>query len=156
MKAVKIWDNKHFARYLAGGMIAMMVVVAVLLITLPWSITWITERTREDPAGLYYKYLVVLAYSGVMSELILWQAQGILRNVIHDRVFSADTVRRLRTAAVEILILGVFYGATMFWISKFFMAFLFVVLVLSCCFALVLAEVFRQANEYKAENNMTI
>ena len=44
----------------------------------------------------------------------------------------------------------------MFWMSKFFMAFLFVVFVLGGCLLLVLAELFRQANRYKEENDMTI
>jgi len=153
---MKLCGSKRFAHILQGCMIAMMVVVAALLLTLPWSITWITERTPEDPEGMYVKYLVVLAFSGVMSELILWQARGILRNVTRGCVFSADTVRRMRVAAIEILVLGIFFGITMFWMNKFFMAFLFVVLVLACCFSLVLTEVFRQANEYKQENDMTI
>ena len=153
---MKLCQSKQFARCLIGGMIFMMVVVAALLLTLPWSITWITERTPDDPEGLYIKYLVVLACSGVMAELIFWQARGILCNATRGCIFSSDTVRRLRVAAVEILALGVFYGATMFWIHKFFMAFLFVVLVLACCFALVIAEAFRQAIAYKEENDMTI
>ena len=55
-----------------------------------------------------------------------------------------------------LMVLAVFYGATMFWMSKFFMAFLFVVFVLGGCLLLVLAEVFRLANRYKEENDMTI
>lgn len=153
---MKLCQSRSFIRLLEIGMLAMMVAVAALLVTLPWSITWITERTREDPEGLYIKYLVVLAVSGVAAELILWQARGILHNISHGHIFTNDNVRRIRTVAFEILALGVFFGATLFWVHKFFMAFLFVVLVLACCFALVMAEVFCQANEYKAENDMTI
>lgn len=98
----------------------LMVVVLVLLATLPWSITWITERSTGDP--YYARYLVILAYSGIMAELIFWQAHGIMGNVNRGCVFSANTVRRMRVMAVETLVLAVFYLATMFWMSKFFMA----------------------------------
>ena len=56
----------------------------------------------------------------------------------------------------EILALGVFYGGALLWVHKFFMALLFVTLVLACCFVLVMAEVFHQANQFKEENDMTI
>jgi len=153
---MKLIGKDGLSRFLEIGLGVLMVVVVALLLTLPWSITWITERTPNDPQGMYVRYLVILAYSGVMAELILWQCRGMIRNVNHGRVFTADTVRRLRVAAVEVLVLAVFYGATMFWMSKFFMAFLFVVFILGGCLLLVLAEIFRQANRYKEENDMTI
>ena len=57
---------------------------------------------------------------------------------------------------LQMLVLALFYFATMFWMSKFFMAVLFVVFVLAGAVLLVFAELFRQANAYKEENDMTI
>ncbi len=151
---MKLIGKSGLSRVIEACLIALLVIVPVLLVTLPWSITWITERTSGDP--YYIRYLVILAYSGVMTELIIWQARGILHNVNVGRVFSTDTVRRMRVMAVECVVLAVFYFATMFWMSKFFMAFLFVTFVLVGCSLFVFAELFRQANEYKKENDMTI
>ena len=132
----------------------MMAAVAVLLAALPWSITWVTERTRDDP--YYIKYLIILGYSGVMALLILWQGRGFMHNVNHGRIFSADTVRRFNVLAGELFVLAGFYLCTMFWMSKFFMAALFVVFVVLGCTMLVMAQVFRQAVAYKEENELTI
>ncbi len=151
---MKLIGKSGLSRVVETSLIALLAIVPLLLITLPWSITWITERTHNDP--YYIRYLVILAYSGVMTELIIWQGRGILHNVNVGRVFSADTVRRLRVMAIECLVLAAFYLATMFWMSKFFMAFLFVTFVLIGCSLLVFSELFRQANEYKQENDMTI
>ena len=151
---MKMIGKSGLSRVIEACLIAMLVIVPILLITLPWSITWITERNHDDP--YYIRYLVILAYSGVMTELTIWQARGILHNVNVGKVFSADTVRRMRVMAVECVVLAAFYFATMFWMSKFFMAFLFVTFVLVGCSLLVFAELFRQANEYKKENDMTI
>ena len=151
---MKLVGKNGLSRIIEYGLIILLFAVPLVLLTLPWSITWITERPRGDE--YYTKYLVILAYSGVMAELILWQARGILHNVNHSRVFTAHTVRRMRVMAVEVLVLAFFYGATMFWMSKFFMAFLFVSFVLAGCTLLVFAELFRQANKYKEENDMTI
>lgn len=151
---MKLIGKNGLSRIIEVCLVALLAIVPVLLVTLPWSITWITERAYGDP--FYVRYLVILAYSGIMTELIIWQGRGILHNVNVGRVFSADTVRRLRVMAVECLVLAAFYLATMFWMSKFFMAFLFVTFVLVGCSLLVFAELFRQANEYKTENDMTI
>ena len=151
---MKLIGKNGLSRFLEIALCGLMGIVVVLLTALPWSITRITGRIPGDP--YYIKYLVILAYSGVMAELVLWQCRGMVRNINAGKVFTADTVRRLRVAAVEVLVLAVFYGATMFWMSKFFMAFLFIVFVLGGCLLLVLAEVFRLANQYKEENDMTI
>lgn len=153
---MKLIGKGGLSRIIEIGLIVMMAVVLILLVTLPWSITWVTGRTPQDPENKYIRYLVILAYSGLMSELVLWQARGILANVNHNRVFSGNTVHRMRVMAVELLVLAVFYLATMFWMSKFFMAFLFVCFVLAGCTLLVFSELFRQANQYKEENDMTI
>lgn len=151
---MKMIGKNGLSRFIEGALWVLMAVIVVLLLTLPFSITWVTDRTPEDP--YYFKYLVILAYSGVMAELVLWQCRGMIRNVNKGKAFSENTVRRLRIAATELLVLAAFYAATMFWMSKFFMAFLFVVFVIGACLLLVLAEIFRQAISYKEENDMTI
>ncbi|MBR3778629.1 MAG: DUF2975 domain-containing protein [Clostridia bacterium] len=151
---MKLIGKGGLSRHIEIALTVLLCVVPILLVSLPFGITWITERTPDD--AYYVKYLVILAYSGVMSELILWQGRGMIRNVNRGLAFSLSTVRHLRVAAVEVLVLAAFYLATMFWMSKFFMAFLFVVFVLGGCLLFVLAEIFRQAIEYKEENDMTI
>ncbi len=135
-------------------LVALLVIIPLLAISLPWSITAITERTADDP--YYIRYFIILTYSALMVELMVWQGRGLLHNVNSGRVFSADTVRRMRIMAVECVVLAAFYFATMFWMSKFFMAVLFVAFVLIGCSLLVFAELFRQATQYKEENEMTI
>lgn len=151
---MKMTGNGWLSRTIEYAVIVVMIIALALLLMLPWSITWITERTRDDP--YYTRYFVILTYSGIMTELILWQGRGIMHNVNHNRVFSADTVRRMRVAAIECLVLAVFYLATMFWMSKFFMAALFVFLVMAGSTILVFSQLFDQANRYKEENDMTI
>lgn len=151
---MKLIGKGGLSRHIEIAITVLLCAVPILLVSLPFGITWITERTPDDP--LYVKYLVILAYSGVMSELILWQGRRMMKLVNRGQAFSLNTVRCLRVAAAEVLVLAVFYLATMFWMSKFFMAFLFVVFVLGGCLLLVLGEIFRQAIEYKEENDMTI
>ncbi len=151
---MKLIGKNGLSRWTEIYTTVLLVLIPLLIVTLPFTITWITERPHDDP--FYWRYLVILSYSGVMAELLFWQARRILHNVNHDRVFTADTVRRMRVMAVECLVLALAYFSTMFWMSKFFMAVLFVVFVLAAGVLLVFSELFRQASAYKAENDMTI
>ena len=126
------------------------------MISLPWSITGVTDR-KPGMEGFYYeKYFVVLMFSGLMAELILWQARGIMHNVNVGRPFCRDTVRRLRTIGTECLVLAVAYFVGMFFVTKFFMVLIFVAFSVIGLILFVFAELFRQAIIYKEENEMTI
>ncbi|MBE6778067.1 MAG: DUF2975 domain-containing protein [Ruminococcaceae bacterium] len=148
--------KRSLSRVLEIGTIVLLFIIPMLVIALPWLITLATGRTPEDPQGYYYRYLITLTYSGVLTELILWQARGIMHNVNTGKVFSANTVRRMRIMAAECYVLALAYLATMVWMHKFFMAVLFVCFVMFGCTLLVFSELFRQANRYKEENDMTI
>ena len=133
-----------------------MLVALGLMISLPWSITGVTDR-KPGMEGFYYeKYFVVLMFSGLMAELILWQARGIMHNVNVGRSFTRDTVRRLRIIGGECLALALFYFIAIFFVNKFFMALIFVAFSVIGLILFVFAELFRQATAYKEENEMTI
>ena len=112
-------------------LLLMMLLDLVLMITLPWTVTWTTKSHPGEEGMWYEKYLIVLLISGFVAEFILWQARGIMHNVNRNRPFCRDTVRRLR------LLVCVVFGL--------------IGLIL-----FVFAELFRQATKYKEENDMTI
>lgn len=138
------------------ALIALMLVALGLMISLPWSITGVTDREPGMEGFFYEKYFVVLMFSGLMAELILWQARGIMHNVNVGRPFCRDTVRRLRTIGTECLVLAVAYFVGMFFVTKFFMVLIFVAFSVIGLILFVFAELFRQAIIYKEENEMTI
>jgi hypothetical protein len=104
----------------------------------------------------FEKYLVVLAISGVMAMLILWQARAILHIINKGNPFVRDTVRRLRIIGIECLALAAFYFISVFVVTKFFMAVVFVTFSVVGMILLVFAQIFEQAIAFKEENDMTI
>lgn len=120
---MKTVSKNGLSGIIEAALIALMLVALGLMISLPWSITGVTDR-KPGMEGFYYeKYFVVLMFSGLMAELILWQARGIMHNVNVGRPFCRDTVRRLRTIGTgmpgaggglfrrHVLCDQVFYGA---------------------------------------------
>lgn len=135
---------------------ALMIVAPLLMVTLPWTIPWVTDRGPGEELYLYEKYMVVLLISGLMAELILWQARGIMHNVNRGCAFCADTVRRLRVCGWECLVLGAIYAVSVFFVTKIFMIVVLVTFTVVGLILLVFSELFRQAETYKKENDMTI
>ena len=139
-----------------AALIALMVVALGLMISLPWTVSQVTQHNAGEPGYWYEKYLVVLMFSGLLAELILWQARGVMHNVDVGRPFCRDTVRRLRIIGAECLVLAAFYFVAIFVVTKFFMGVVFVAFTIIGLILFVFAELFRQATVYKEENEMTI
>ena len=135
---------------------ALMIIALGLMISLPWSISAVTREIPGASGFWYEKYLVVLLFSGLLAECVLWQARGVMHNVNNGRSFSHDTVRRLRLIGIDCLVLALFYFLAVFFVTKFFKVVVFVAFSVIGLILFVFAELFRQATAYKEENDMTI
>lgn len=153
---MKIVGRRGLSGVIEIALDVLMGVAFLLTVTLPWSIPAVTLKQPGMAGGWYEKYLVVLAVSGGLAELILWQARGIMNNINRGRAFSTDTVRRLRVIGMECLALALFYFGAVFVVTKFFMVVVFVAFSVVGLVLFVFAELFRQAVSYKKENDMTV
>jgi len=153
---MKLIGKTGLSGVLEKATVALMAIALLLMLSLPWTIPFITKEEFNSPDGFYMKYLIVLLLSGVIAELILWQARGIMHNVNNGKSFCRDTVRRLRVMGWECLAVGLVYGAAVFFVTKIFMAVVLVTFAVVGSTLLVISELFRQAVEYKEENDMTI
>ena len=153
---MKLVGKNGLSGIIEAALIALMVVALGLMISLPWSISSVAKEQPGAPGFWYEKYLVVLLFSGILAELILWQARGIMHNVNTGRAFTRDTVRRLRLIGAFCLVLALFYFIAVFVVTKFFMVVVFVAFSVIGLILFVFAELFRQAAIYKEENEMTI
>lgn len=151
-----MFNRKGLGKVLEWLLLALMVLAAVLIVTLPWSIPDVTEQFPGGPQWLYEKYFAVLSVSGVMAELLLWQARRVMRNINKGDAFSKDTVKRLYIAGWEALVLAAFYFVMTFFVHKFFMVAVFVAFTIVGLLLFVLGQLFAQAFAYKIENDMTI
>lgn len=153
---MRFFEQKRLSRFLEFALVFAMVLAAVLMVTLPWSIPDVTGRVPGEPERLYEKYFTVLMVSGLMAELILWQARRVMHNINRETVFSDDTVKRLDIMGWEALAIALFYFIMVFFVHKFFMVVVFVAFTIIGLVLFVLAQLFRDAVNYKNENDMTI
>jgi hypothetical protein len=129
----------------------------ISVVTLPFSLRWLERYflfLRMDE--LYLPMLIVFFTAGTFGVLILHQLSRMMKTVIKRNCFVLSNVTSLKRMGVYSFIISVAFlakvlfrstPATMIIILTFFVAGLF-------CY--VLAFVFREAIQYKEENELTI
>lgn len=140
---------------------ALMGLTVAMLIALPWVVNLMMDLNSRsadwDPAFWEIRYLITLGVSGVAALIMLWQARTLLHNAAKGEIFSMKTVRCLKVFSVEALVTSLFYVAMLFFgMTKFSVGIIALTFALGGLIAWVFAGFFREAYEYKQENDMTI
>ena len=127
-----------------------------IVLSLPFSLRWSGDYFRLFRPEYYVLMLIVLLFAGVFALLILHQLNKMIKTVIEHNSFVLQNVVSLKRMGLYSFILSFIFlikitfrmtPATLIIIPTFFIAGLF-------CF--VLAFVFREAIQYKEENELTI
>lgn len=134
----------------------LMAVTVAVIVALPWIIDWMMQFNQNEEFWRP-RYLVTLITSGVLAFLMQWQLRGVLHNANTDKIFSHNTVWRLRVLGGECLTMTAFYVVMlMCGMTKFSVVLVALMFLLAGLFLLVFGEFFLKAIEYKQENDMTI
>lgn len=128
----------------------------VVVVTLPLLLKLAGKYYSESIEQNYFKMLAVYAAAGIFGIIIVGQLRKMMKTVLEDNCFVWSNVKSLESMSVCSLAIVVLFiiktcflptPATFIIVLVFFIASLFSV-VLSC--------VFRQAINYKEENDLTI
>ncbi len=134
----------------------LMALTVAVIVVLPWIIDWMMQFNQNEEFWRP-RYLVTLITSGVLALLMQWQLRGVLHNANADKIFSHNTVMRLRVLGGECLTMAAFYVVMlMCGMTKFSVVLVALMFLLAGLFLLVFGEFFLKAIEYKQENDMTI
>ena len=154
---MKLVGKKRLSGVMEIAMWPLMALNIAVLAGLPW----VVEHMLKYNSNAEFwrpRYLIVLAVSGVVAFVMLWQLRCLLHNVNSGTVFSKSTVWLMRCLGWELHALATFYFCMMVLanVTKFSVGLLILTFVLAGLFLLIFAELFKQAVAYKQENDMTI
>ena len=134
----------------------LMALTVAVIVALPWITDWMMQFNQNEDFWRP-RYLVTLITSGVLAFLMQWQLRGVLHNANTDKIFSHNTVTRLRVLGGECLTMAAFYVVMLTCgMTKFSVVLVALMFLLAGLFLLVFGEFFLKAIEYKQENDMTI
>lgn len=138
------------------ALILLMLLALALTISLPWSIPAITQHVPGEKGLWFEKYMIILALSGMLALLILWQARCIIHIIRKGSPFIPEMVKRLRTVGLDCLVLAAFYFIATFIVTTFFMIIVVVTFSVIGLIMLIISQIFRQAIVFKEENDRVI
>ncbi len=116
-------------------------------------------------AGIYYakvfayKFLplvMIFTPASLFGVMILHQLRKMMRTVIEENCFVWENVRSLELMAIFSFFISLFFVGKLFFVPSPATLVLIVVFFVASLFSQVLSFVFRDAVNYKEENDLTI
>lgn len=106
--------------------------------------------------GIRLQLTAVLILSGIAALYILWTLRCIFKTLLNTNPFTLENVDALRKMAVASFIISALYiTKCLFWFTLG-TAIIVIIFAIAGLFSLVLADVFKQAVQYKEENDLTV
>lgn len=129
----------------------------IIVFTLPWTLKYyLWFKNSYVVTDIYYSMIVLLFFSGVCAFAILAQAKKILHNINAKNPFTIDTANRIRYISYWCLPIAFPYLAAIFFIPSAFVLLVGLTFLFLAACIFIIAELFKQAVDYKQENDLTI
>lgn len=139
-----------------SALVFLMLLAVALVVTLPWSIPVVTRHVTRETGVWLEKNMILLAVSGLLAQVILWQARCIVHLVSKGSPFVQEMVGRVRAIGIDCLLLAAFCCVSIFMITTFFMIVVFVTFSVIGFIMLIFSQIFRQAILFKEENDRIV
>ena len=128
----------------------------IIFITLPFCLKWYLEFSEIFTSSYFYKTLILLYLSGFLALAVLYQSIKLLNNINKKSPFNLENPKILNIIGICSLLIAFIYLISIFIIKSVFTIILFMIFIMLGFMAIILAEIFKKAIEYKEENDLTI
>lgn len=151
---LKLIGKKGLAWFIEILIKILMVCDVIVVASMPW---WLEAYLRSRTKSPFYgRYFLLLLLSGLLAEVLMWQARRLIHNVNTSRPFIMENSRILRKIGICCVLFSAEYIIAIPFILSFFTALIGVAFAMVALLCFVFAELFRQAVIFKEENELTI
>lgn len=127
----------------------------VCVISVPFTVKYISGFYGYNNSETVI-FAIMLIVSGAAAVYILYEFKRMFRTLVGGNPFVADNVNSLKRMAVSCIIITAVYVIKCFTMFTFATVVIVIVFGIGTLFCLVLKDLFRQAVEYKEENDLTV
>ena len=149
--------KKSMMHYIAKAVIDILFYVSIVcVIASPVFSKWLFGWINYSDSDYLVLFTLIVLLSGLCCVYILFNLKQMYRSLLVGNPFVDKNVRHLRKIAVACILIAIMYIAKcffMFTVATVVIAFVFIV---GCLFCLTLKDLFKQAINYKTENELTI
>lgn len=138
------------------------IVITVLMVcdlgvigSMPW---WLEAYLdiRTSAAHYYNRYFVLLFASGLLAEILMWQARRLMHNINNIGPFIMDNAKLLKKIGLCCVAISLGYFVAVPFLPSFFVIIIAMAFAVVAVLCFVFAELFRQAVVFKQDNELTI
>lgn len=128
----------------------------LVTVTLPFTITWITDLYPNVIRTHYTEYVIIYFSLGILAIAILGELRKMFRTILKGDCFVYDNVVSLqRMGTYSFMIAAISLVRNIIYLTNA-MSVVILVFLIAGLFSKVLAFVFEDAVRYKEENDLTI
>lgn len=106
--------------------------------------------------GNIVEFTIIVFLSGVCCSYILFNLKQMYSSLLEGNPFTSKNINHFRKMAVTCTIVSIMYVIKCFFMFTFATLVIVAVFAVGCLFCLTLKDLFKQAENYKAENDLTI
>lgn len=128
----------------------------VITITLPYTLKFAGEYYSKIIAYNYIPMLFTLLPAAFMALMIIFQLRKMMKTVIEGNCFVQQNVISLEAMSVMSVFISGIFAIKMILMPTPATFIIIIVFFVAALFSLVLSYVFRDAINYKEENDLTI
>ena len=153
---MKVVGEKSVSSIIKISLIVIFIFGSLVVAFLPLVVKQYILMLRLDLRDLYIPCLVILYASGIPALVIIHQFIKLFGALKNNKPFERTNVRYLKIASITSIIIAVEYIPAMFIFRSLFTLIITGIFFIAWLGLYVLSELFKQAIEYKEENELTI
>ena len=149
--------KKSITHYISKIAIDILFYSSIVCVVLsPIFSRWLFGWINYSDSDYLVVFSVIIFLSGMCCSYILFNLKQMYKSLLVGNPFVDDNVNHLRKIAVSCFLIAIMYVIKCFFMLTFSTIVIAAVFIVGCMFCLTLKDLFKQAINYKTENELTI
>jgi hypothetical protein len=123
---------------------------------LPIILKWYFSILQNHSSDNYYFLLMFMYFTGFFCIWIVFEICKIFKTLDRKNPFMIDNVISLKRMSLAAFIIAAAYIVKIIFYITFLTIIITMIFIIAGLFLLIIAEIFKQAVEFKEENDLTI
>ncbi len=148
--------KKSIVHYITKTCVDVLFYIGILCcILVPFSSSWLIKYFYFAEENIIFM-IAILLLSGSASVYILWELKVIFKTLLVGNPFIMKNVESLRKIALASAFISIVYLIKCFFSFTIATVVIIIMFVIASLFCLTIKDLFKQAINYKDENDLTI
>ena len=151
-----VLDKKGLSGFVGKLLDLVFIGGICIYIGLPTVLKLYLQTFQDNKREQYYFLLFFLYFTGLFCLWIIFEMQRIFKTLNRRNPFMMDNVISLKRMSTAAFIITAAYIIKIIFYTSLLTIVIAMIFIIAGLFLVILAEVFRQAVEFKEENDLTI